>query len=75
MKSLYPEELFDKLFQAAGQQPKDSIQRVACESTAAMLLVLIYRADSLRKLMRVALALLGVNLVLAAALAILLCFQ
>ena len=75
MKSLYPEELFDKLFKAAGQQPKDSIQRVACESIAAMLLALIYRADSLRKLLRVALAMLGVNLILAAALAILFCFQ
>lgn len=70
MQSLYPEELFDKLFQAAGQQPKDSIQRVACENTAAMLLALIYRADSLRKLLRVALALLGVNLALSAALVI-----
>ena len=70
MKSTYSEELFDKLFQAAGQQPKDSIQRVACESIAAMLLALNYRADSLRKLLRVALVLLGVNLALSAALVI-----
>lgn len=70
MKSLYPEELFNKLFQAAGQQPKDSIQRVACESAAAMLLALIYRADGMKKLLCVALAMLGVNLVLSAALVI-----
>lgn len=54
----------------------DSKKRpTAWRSTASLLLTLIYRADRLRKLLHVTLALLGAEIILLAALAILICIQ